>query len=172
MKRPQGPSTWGRPRNSGMRMRSTFGPSRCRAAGRTLREPIIAARTTIIVPAPIEANSELPLTNIPAIAISTVEPEIEHGLAGCAGCAEESVGRREPAVPLLALAPDVEQRVVDSDRHPEHEDDRAERLLVRRDQMAREGVQAGRGEHGGEGEEEGKPGGDERAKGDDEDARA
>ncbi len=41
-----------------------------------MREPTIAASTTIIVPSPIVANSELPDTNIPAIAISTVAPEI------------------------------------------------------------------------------------------------
>ena len=45
-------------------------------AGSTVREPTIAASTTIIVPSPIVANSELPETNIPAIAISTVAPEI------------------------------------------------------------------------------------------------
>jgi hypothetical protein len=59
-----------------MRPRSTLSPRRWSTAGRTVSEPIIAASTTIIVPSPIVVKSELPDTNIPAIAMSTVAPEI------------------------------------------------------------------------------------------------
>ena len=45
-------------------------------AGSTVSEPTIAASTTIIVPSPIVVKSELPETNMPAMAISTVVPEI------------------------------------------------------------------------------------------------
>ena len=75
MKRPQGPSSRSRDLKTGIRPSSTLSPSRCSSAGRTVSDPIIAARTTIIVPSPIVVKSALPETNMPAIAISTVAPE-------------------------------------------------------------------------------------------------
>ena len=63
-------------REAGCAPVSTLSPSRCSSAGSTVSEPIIAASTTIIVPSPIVVKSELPETNMPAIAISTVAPEI------------------------------------------------------------------------------------------------
>jgi hypothetical protein len=74
--RPHGPSSRICDRNSGIRRKSTLSARRWSSAGSTVSEPIIAARTTIIVPRPIVLNSELPETNMPAIAINTVAPEI------------------------------------------------------------------------------------------------
>ena len=95
MNRPQAPSSFGRPRKSGIRPLSTLSPSRCRTAGRTVSEPIIAARTTIIVPSPIVVNSELPETNMPAMAIRTVAPEISTACPEVrAVCSSASCGER------------------------------------------------------------------------------
>ena len=152
-----------------MRPKSTLSPSRWSSAGSTVSEPIIAASTTIIVPRPIVVNSELPDTNIPAIAISTVAPEIEHRLARRPRGAQQRLVRRVAALPLLSLAAQVEERVVDPDGHADHEDDRAERLLVRRHDVAGELVEPGRREHGREREQHRQAGGDERAERDDED---
>ena len=93
----------------------------------------------------------------------------EHGLPGRPRRLEQRLVRRTALPTLLALAPEVEQRVVDPDRHPDHQDDRAQGLLLRRDDVARQRVHAGGDEHGGEGEQDGKTRGDEGAEGDDED---
>jgi hypothetical protein len=46
------------------------------SAGSTVSEPTIVVKTTSIAPIPIELNTLLPANSIPAIAISTVPPEI------------------------------------------------------------------------------------------------
>jgi hypothetical protein len=48
----------------------------CSSAGNTLSDPSNAHRTTIIVPAPIVVKIAFPAKSIPAIAISTVAPEM------------------------------------------------------------------------------------------------
>ena len=131
MKRAQRPSSREpRPKN-GTRPQSTLSPSRERTAGSTVREPTIAASTTIIVPSPIVANSEFPETNIPAIAISTVAPEIRTACPEVLAASEQGLVRGPAPASLLPLPPQVEQRVVDPDRHADHQDDRAQRLRRR-----------------------------------------
>ena len=139
MKRPHGPSSRGRPRKIGMRPRSTLSPSRCRTAGSTVSEPTIAARTTIIVPSADRREERVARDEHPG-------HRDQHGRARRSAppaptCAPRVAGRScgvRPASPLLALAPQVEERVVDPDRHADHQDDRAERLLVGRDDVADE----------------------------------
>ena len=70
---------------------------------------------------------------------------------------------------LLALPAQVEQRVVDPHRHPDHQDDRAERLLIGRNDVADEAVEAGRREHRGERQDHRQSRRDERAEGQDQD---
>ena len=60
---------------SGMRPRSTRSSSFESSAGRIVSEPTIATEIMIIVPIPIDVNTGLPASSIPAIAISTVRPE-------------------------------------------------------------------------------------------------
>ncbi len=59
----------------GTRPRSTRSPSFERRAGRIVSEPTIATEIMIIVPIPIDVNTGLPASSIPAIAIRTVRPE-------------------------------------------------------------------------------------------------
>ena len=81
-----------------------------------------------------EENIALPARNMPAIATTTVTPGDDHGPAG--GRARRSRPRpaRPAGGPLLALAPDVEQRVVDADREPDEQHDagRSSRCWARR----------------------------------------
>ena len=84
--------------------------------------------TTIIVPTPIVANSELPETNMPAIAISTVAPEISTAWPDVRAAREQRLVRRASPLPLLALPAQVEERVVDPDGEADHHDDRGDRL--------------------------------------------
>ena len=120
-----------RPKN-GTRPQSTLSPNRDSTAGSTVRDPTIAARTTIIVPSPIVANSEFPETNIPAIAISTVAPEIRTACPEVRAADEQGLVRGTTLAALLPLPPQIEERVVDPDRHPDHQDDRAQCLRIGR----------------------------------------
>jgi hypothetical protein len=61
---------------NGMRPRSTPSPSRESSAGRTVSEATIATATTDIVPTENDMKVASPLKSIPAIAISTVAPEM------------------------------------------------------------------------------------------------
>ena len=56
--------------------RSTRSPSFASSAGSTVSEPTIAAKTTSIAPIPIDVKIFEPESSIPAIAISTVPPEM------------------------------------------------------------------------------------------------
>ena len=56
--------------------RSTRSPSLPSSAGSTVSEPTIAAKTTSIAPTPIDVKIFEPESSIPAIAISTVPPEM------------------------------------------------------------------------------------------------
>ena len=93
----------------------------------------------------------------------------ENGLAGRSRRMKERISGAPAPSPLLAFAAQVEERVVDPDGHADHEDDRAERLLIGRDDVTRERVETGRGEDGGECKNDRKAGRDERTEGDDED---
>jgi hypothetical protein len=78
---------------------------------------------------------------------------------GCAGdddrasrracCALERFVRRDPALPLAARSDDVEERVVDSDRHADQDDDDLD-AVVEREELADRTEQSERGGHGGE----------------------
>ena len=59
-----------------MRPFSTRWPSFESVAGRTVREPITATATTMMVPVANEAKFEIPPRYMPAMATMTVKPEI------------------------------------------------------------------------------------------------
>ena len=122
---------------SGTRTFSTRSPSQDSIAGSTVSEPIIATATTIIVPIANDMNVLSPEKNIPAIAIITVMPGDEHGAAGRRGGGLERRRLAPSRAALVALAADVEERVVDADGEPDQEDDLGDRL-VHRDELARE----------------------------------
>ena len=82
---------------------------------------------------------------------------------------EQGLMRGTTLAALLPLPPQIEERVVDPDRHPDHQDDRAQRLRIGRQHVADETVQPGRGQHRGEGQDHGETGGDERAERNDQD---
>ena len=146
-----------------MRPRSTRSPSFESAAGRTVSEPTTAQSTTSIVPNAIEVKILLLAMNIPAIAISTVTPEISTAWPDVGGRAEERGPRLAAGCALLALAAEVEERVVDADRHADQQDHGRGRLVVAARRVRDERVEAERREHGGEREQDRQPGGDERA---------
>ena len=87
-----------------------------------MSEPSIATATTIIVPIEKDMNVLSPEKNMPAIAIRTVMPEIEDGAAGGGGGGLERGALAATGGPLLALAPEVEERVVDADGEADQED--------------------------------------------------
>ena len=150
----------------GTRPFSTLSPSLESTAGRTVTEPSTATATTSIVPTAIEVKTALPAISMPAIAISTVTPEIEHGLAGGRGGELERGLVGAPGVALLHLAPEVEHRVVDADREADEQHD-ARGGVGHRDDLADRGEQAERAHHGGEAEQQRDAGGEQRAEGDD-----
>ena len=92
----------------------------------------------------------------------------EHGAAGGRGGGVQRLARLASPRPLLALAAEIEERVVDADRHP-HEDDDARRRVRRMDDVADDGAEADRREHRREREQHGQAGGDERAEREQED---
>ena len=118
----------GRPRRVTATMpRSTRSPSLPSSAGSTVSEPTIAANTTSIAPIPIDVKIFEPASSIPAIAISTVPPEMSTAWPDVAA-ARGSASSPWPGVPLLPLALQVEERVVDADRHPHQQDHRVGRV--------------------------------------------
>ena len=77
---------------------------------------------------------------------------------------------REPSpASLLPLPPQVEERIVDPDRHADHQDDRAQCLGVGRNDVTDETVHAGGGQYGGEGQDHGQARRNERAEREDQD---
>ena len=134
---------------NGIRPFSTRSPSFESTAGRTVREPIIATATTSIVPTEKDMNVLSPERNMPAIAIRTVMPETRIARPEVAAAAARAAPSLRPAAPLLALAPDVEERVVDPDGEADQEDHLHD-VLVRGDALARERDQAGGGDDRGE----------------------
>ena len=119
-----------------MRPLSTRWPSFASSAGRTDSEPIIATATISIAPTAIDVKTALPVNSIPAIAISTVRPETSTACPEVPRRPQQRVARREPAPPLLALAPQVEERVVDADRHADQQDHRLRRVAGRDEWLA------------------------------------
>ena len=64
---------------------------------------------------------------MPAIAISTVAPEISTAWPDVARGDQQRLVGVPPVAPLLALPPQVEERVVHADRQADQQDDRADR---------------------------------------------
>ena len=120
---------------NGTRPFSTRSPSFESTAGRTVSEPSIATATTRIVPTANDMNVALPVRNMPGHRDHHGEPGDEHGAArGRGGDRQRGlVGVAGP--PLLPLAAQVEQRVVDADREADQQDHRRD-LLVDGEQLA------------------------------------
>ena len=131
----------------------------------------MATPTTRIVPVAIELKPLSPVRYMPAIAAMTVKPEIEDGAARRGGGGLERGLGVAPRLALLALAADVEQRVVDADGEADEQDDRHQVVGGRRE-LADAGDDAHRAEDGGEAEQQRQAGGDERAEGEQQDDAA
>ena len=101
---------------------------------------------------------------MPAIAIMTVRPETSTARPDVAAATSIASSVSAPFVALLALAAQVEQRVVDADGHADEQDHRGDRLVDRHD-LARQRDEADRGGDGRQREEHRQAGGDERAEG-------
>ena len=121
--------------------------------GSTVTEPATAHATTAIVPL--------------AMPVEDVGADHEHAghrdhdgrardedrAARGAGRPLERLVRRQAAMPLLARADDVEERVVDADGHPDQEHDRLD-AVVEREDLADRAEQAERRDHGGQREQD------------------
>ncbi len=102
------------------------------------------------------------------MATRTVNPEIEHGAAGCRrGGLERSLFAASRGT-LLAFPLQIEHRVVDADGEPDQQDDRADRV-GHRQHLADERDESHGAEHRRQSKQEGNACGDERAEGDEED---
>ena len=123
-----------------MRPFSTRSPSQASIAGSTVSEANIAIATTSMVPSANEMNVLSPLMNMPAIATITVRPEISTARPEVAAATWSAAGC-PPGGALLPLASQVEERVVDTDREPDHQDDGGE-VVVDRQDLARDRHQA------------------------------
>ena len=82
------------------------------------------------MPIAIEVKILLSAMNIPASAISTVAPEISTAWPDVDAARSSAATRLLPDRALLALAPQVEERVVDADGHPDEQHDRRHGLVV------------------------------------------
>ena len=102
-----------------------------------MTEPIIATATTMIAPTPSAVNVRSPAKNMPAIATMTVKPETSTARPEVAAAVWTASSLLAPARLLLALAAQVEQRVVDADRQADEQDDRADGV-VHRHELARD----------------------------------
>ena len=107
-----------------MRPFSILSPSFDSRAGRTVSEPIIATATTTIVPVANDVKSSSPPRYIPPIANITVQPEISTARPEVAAAASSAASGPAPGGSFLALAPDVEQAVVDPDGQSDQQDHR------------------------------------------------
>ena len=140
----------------------TRSPSFASSAGRTVSEPITATSTTRIVPIPSEVKTLLPESISPPAAVITVSPETSTALPGRGRRPLQRLLAARARVAFLALALQVEERVVDADRHA-HQQDHARGRVGLVDERAREVREAERGEHRGEGQQHRDPGREERA---------
>ena len=92
----------------------------------------------------------------------------EHGTPGGRRGDLDGVPGATAGGTLLAFAPEVEERVVNADREPDQEHERA-RLHRRRHELARDGDEAEGREDRGQGEDQRNAGGHQRPEGDHED---
>ena len=153
---------------NGTRPFSTRSPSQRQHAGRTVTEPSIATATTMIVPVR-EADERLePVKNMPAIATITVRPETSTARPEVAAAASSALARLRPARPLLALAAQVEQRVVDADGEADQQDHRVDGLVTGMIWLGR-ATRPMRSPNGGEAEQQRDARRDQRAEGDHQD---
>ena len=82
----------------GMRPRSTRSPSFDSIAGRTVSDPSTEAATTSIVPIAMPVKMRLPAMNSPAIAMSTVQPEMR------TACPDVAAARSSDALGSVPIA--------------------------------------------------------------------
>ncbi len=82
---------------NGTRRRSTLSPSFESKAGSTVSDPSRATATTVIVATPNEAKSALNVSSIPAIATSTVIPEMSTERPDVAAAASSAASSLRPA---------------------------------------------------------------------------
>ena len=99
---------------------------------------------------------------MPAIAITTVVPEMSTVRPDVRAVRSSASCERQPAQALLARADDIEERVVDADRHPDQHHDRLDASSIGNAWLSRP-EQAEGGGHGGQREHDGHERGDERA---------
>ena len=92
-----------------------------------------------MVATPIVVKILFPANSIPAIAVRTVTPEISTAWPDVAAVRRSDSCGVLPERSLLALALQVEERVVDADRHADHEDHRC-RSVERVHELAHERV--------------------------------
>ena len=173
--RPHAPSRGGRAarrrarrRAPGRRPRSMPSPSFARTAGRTVTEPTTAIATTSIVASAIEANTASPVTSMPASATMTVRPETTTARPTVADVAFSAASASRPVATLLALAADVEQRVVHADSQADEDDERA-RGVAHRGDLRDQAHAADRAGDRRDAEQQRHGCGDERAEGDEQD---
>ncbi len=88
---------WRRLPMIGTRPFSTLSPSLESTAGSTVTEPSTATATTSIVPTAIEVKTALPAISMPAIAISTVTPEISTAWPEVAAANSSAASLERPA---------------------------------------------------------------------------
>ena len=131
-------------------------------AGSTVSEPITLNATTMIAPSAIEVNTSRPVISSPASEIITVRPETRIARPAVAAAMSSAAAGAAAAAPLLALAADVEQRVVDADGEADQQHQRAGRAAVGRE-LGDDAEDAHRGGDRGEAEQQRDEGGDERA---------
>ena len=103
---------------------------------------------------------------MPAIAIITVRPEMSTERPEVAAAASSAASLAAAGGPFLPLALEVEHRVVDADREPDQEHDRAGASIAIGTQVARQRDQPEGREDGRQREQQRDAGGDERAEGD------
>jgi len=77
-------------------------------------EPIIATATTTIVPIAYDMNVLSPESSMPAMAMITVKPEISTARPEVAAAASIAARVASAGPPLVTLAAEVEERVVDT----------------------------------------------------------
>ena len=155
-----------RARRAGRRPRSMRSPSSARTAGRTVTEPMTAIATTSIVRERHRGeHREAGERAGPASATITVRPETTTARPTVAEVASSAASGLAAVAALLALAADVEQRVVDADGEADEDDERAGGVADRGD-LRDEAERADRGGDRRDAEQQRHGCGDERAEGD------
>ena len=152
---------------AGLRTRpfSTLSPSLPSSAGRTVSEPTIAHEHDEHRADPDRVEHLGPRQQHPGHRDQHGDPGGEHRAAGGGGRATQRVRACMPGAPLLALALEIEQRVVDADGHP-HQQHHGAGRFGGVDEVARDRGQAVGAQHRGEREQHRQAGCDERSEGD------